>query len=161
MKRVKAVVLAGLLLLPGALAAQSRVERPNDLTLEMGGKCLIYSLSYQRMIGTSAGLEVGLSYFGSGGSGGSAGAFFASGGVRLYLTKKNAAPCLSAGVVYVSSGTDAGPFDRESESFVYFYAGPGFEYRASGGFVLRGSVNFLIKDSSFFVWPGLTMGIAF
>ena len=43
---------------------------------------------------------------------------------------------------------------------VYFYAGPGFEYRASGGFLLRGSVNFLIKDG-FFVWPGLTMGIAF
>ncbi len=160
MKRIHAVILAGLLLLSGGLAAQSRVEKPNDLTLELGGKCLIYSLSYQRMIGRSAGLEVGLSYFGGGDSGGSAGVFFASGGVRFYLMNKNAAPCLSAGVVYFSAGTDAGPFDRESESLVYLYAGPGFEYRASGGFVLRGSVNFLIKDG-FFVWPGLTMGIAF
>ena len=70
MKRVNAVILAGLLLLSGELAAQSRVEKPNDLTLELGGKCLIYSLSYQRMIGRSAGLEVGLSYFGGGDSGG-------------------------------------------------------------------------------------------
>ena len=46
-------------LLVAGLAAQSRAEKPNDLTLELGGKCLIYSLSYQRMIGRSAGLAAG------------------------------------------------------------------------------------------------------
>lgn len=160
MKRFNVVVLAGLLFLAGELAAQSRVEKPNDLTLELGGKCLIYSLSYQRMIGRSAGLEVGLSYIGGGDEEGISGVFFANGGVRLYLTRNNAAPCLSAGAVFVSAATDAGPFDRKTGSMVYFYAGPGFEYRASGGFLLRGSVNFLFKNY-FYVWPGLTLGIAF
>jgi hypothetical protein len=161
MKRVSIVILMVLLLPVAGLLAQSRAEKPNDFTLELGGKCLLYSLAYQRMIGETAGLEIGASYIGGGSGGESAGVFFLSGGLRLYLTKKGAAPCLSAGVVYVSAGTDAGPFGEDSSSGVYFYAGPGFEYRMSGGFLFRGSVNLLFKGSFFFVWPGLTFGIAF
>ena len=112
------------------------------------------------MVGKMAGLEIGASYIGGGSGGESAGVFFLNGGLRLYLTKKDAAPCFSAGIVYVTAGTGAGLFD-ESDSFVYFYAGPGLEYRLSGGFLFRGSVNLLFNGSFFFVWPGLTLGIAF
>jgi len=160
MKRASIFILAVLLLPVAGLLAQSRTEKPNDFTLELGGKCILYSMSYQRMIGEMAGLEVGASYIGGATEGTSAGVFFLSGGARLYLTKKDASPCLSAGIVYVSAGTDAGPFGGDSTSGVYFYAAPGFEYRMSGGFLFRGSVNFLIKNG-FFVWPGLTLGIAF
>lgn len=161
MKRASIIVLMVLLLPAAGLLAQGRAEKPNDFTLELGGKCLLYSLAYQRMIGETAGLEVGVSYLGGGIEGEVSGVFFLSGGLRLYMTKKSAAPCLSAGVVYVSAGTDAGPFGEDSESGVYFYAGPGFEYRVSGGFLFRGSVNIIFKGSFFFVWPGLTLGIAF
>lgn len=161
MKRVTVIILAVLLLLPTAgLLAQSRAVKKSDFTLELGGKFLLYSLSYQRMISETAGLEAGISYLGVGGGGDTASALGFSGGLRLYLTKKDAAPCLSAGIAYVTSGTGAGMFD-ESGSFVYFYAGPGFEYRASGGFLFRGSVNLLFSGDFFFVWPGLTFGVTF
>ena len=160
MNRASLVILMVLLLPVAGLLAQSRTESPNDFSLELGGKCLLYSMSYQRMIGEMAGLEVGVSYIGGASEGTSAGVFFLSGGARLYMTKKNASPCLAAGIVYLSAGTDAGPFGEDSASGVYFYASPGFEYRMSGGFLFRGSVNFIIKNG-FFVWPGLTLGIAF
>ncbi len=160
MKRVSIVLLAVVLLSSSGLLAQSRGEKPNDFSLELGGKCILYSLSYQRMLGQAAGLEIGASYIGGGTGEGSAGVFFLSGGLRLYLLKKDASPCLSAGIVYVTAGTDAGPFGEDSESGVYFYVGPGFEYRFSGGFLFRGGVNFLIKEG-FFVWPGITVGLAF
>ena len=155
MSRVCVVFL--IILLPAAgLLAQSRAEKPSDFTIELGGRCLIYSLSYQRMITEQAGLEIGASMLG----GSNASIIFLSGGARIYFTKKNAAPCLAGGIVYVTAGTSAGPFSDDSESGVYFFVSPGFEYRVSGGFLFRGSVNFLIKDG-FFVWPGLTLGIAF
>jgi len=160
MKRMSLVILMVLLLPVAGLLAQSRAEKPNDFTLELGGKCLLYSLSYQRMIGETAGLEAGISYLGLGGGGDTASALCLTGGLRLYLTKKDAAPCFSAGIAYVTAGTGAGMFD-ESNSFVYFYAGPGFEYRASGGFLFRGSVNLLFSGSFFWVWPGLTLGVTF
>jgi hypothetical protein len=77
----------------------------------------------------------------------------------MYLSPKDAAPCISAGFVAVTAQTGAGPFSSD-ESRAYLYAGPGFEYRASGGFVFRGSLYFLIRDG-FYVWPGLQIGIAF
>ena len=160
MKRSSLIILMVLLLPVAGLLAQSRAEKPNDFTLELGGKCISYSMAYQRMIGEMAGLEVGLSYFGGASEGEGVGVFFLSGGARLYLMKKNASPCLSGGLVYVTAGTDLGPFGEESSSGVYFYASPGFEFRMSSGFVFRGSVTFIIKNG-FFVWPGLTLGIAF
>lgn len=158
MKRISLVVLYVLLFAPGLLA-QSRAKRPNDFTLELGGKSWIYSLSYQRMIGETVGLEVGVSYIG-GLSDGDHAVSYLSGGTRLYLMKKNATPCFAAGAVLVSSGTDAVPFDDTARSHVYFYAAPGFEYRSSGGFLLRVSLNALIGDFVY-ILPGLALGIAF
>ena len=153
MNRARVVFLIIVFLLPAAsLLAQSRAEKPNDFTFELGGRCIVYSLSYQRIISEQVGLEIGASLLG----GTDASVFFLSGGARVYLTKKDASPCLAGGIVYITAGTSAGPFGEDSASGVYFYASPGFEYRTSGGFLFRASVNFLIKEG-FFVWPGLTL----
>jgi hypothetical protein len=157
MKRACIVILMVLLLPAVSLLAQSRTEKPNDFTLELGGKCVLYSLSYQRMVGDMFGLEVGASFIGGATDGDGGGIIFLSGGGRIYFLKKNASPTLSGGLVYVTAATDAGPLEG---SGVYFYVNPGFEFRMSSGFVVRGGVNFLIKDG-FWVWPGLQLGIAF
>ncbi len=136
-------------------AQESKVLLPNDFTLELLGRCLLYSLSYQRTITPHFGIELGGSLLG--GSGASV-AFISVGG-RLYAVKGNASPCVAGGVVLVSGSTSSGPFDN-STSTSYGYIGPGFEYRSDGGFIFRGTVYFLIRDG-FFVWPGLQIGIAF
>jgi hypothetical protein len=157
MKRASLVILMALLLSAGSLLAQSRAEKPNDFTIELGGKAILYSLSYQRMVGEMFGLEIGASFIGGAIDEGGGGIIFLSGGGRFYFIKKNASPTLSAGLVYVTAATDAGPIEG---SGVYFYVNPGFEFRQSSGFVVRGGVYFLIKDG-FFVWPGIQLGIAF
>lgn len=157
MKRVSIVILMVLLLPIAGLLAQSRAEKPNDFTIELGGKSILYSLSYQRMVGEMFGLEIGASFLGGAMDGEGGGIIFLSGGGRFYLMKKNASPTLSGGLVYITAATDAGPLEG---SGVYFYVNPGFEFRQSSGFVVRGGVYFLIKDG-FFVWPGIQLGIAF
>lgn len=149
-----------LLFSTAALTAQVRSTKPNDFTIELGGKCLIYSLGYQRNISPNFALDTSISYIGGGTSGDSAGVFFLTGGVRYYMLKKDTSPYLSGGIAWASAGTDAGPFN-DSASTAYFYVSPGFEYRASGGFVFRGGVYLILVKSSFVVWPGLSLGIAF
>jgi len=161
MSRKSVLILVALILFSSvALTAQTRVTKPNDFTIELGGKCLLYSLGYQRTINKYFGIEASLSYFGAGTGDGSVGVFFIGGGPRFYFIPKDASPYISGGLVWVSAGTDAGPFEG-GNSGVYFYASPGFEYRMSGGFLFRGGVYFLIRGSGFFVWPGITLGIAF
>lgn len=155
MKRTCLVLLITVLLSTGSLLAQGRADKPNDFTLELGGRCIAYSLSYQRIFAEQIGLEFGASILG----GTDASVIFLSGGARFYLTKSTAAPYLTGGIVFITAQTSAGPFDA-SDSGVYFYASPGFEYRSTGGFVFRAGVTFLIKEG-FFVWPGITLGVAF
>jgi hypothetical protein len=162
MIRKTLVVLAvALLFSSAALTAQVRTTKPNDFTLELGGKCLLYSLGYQRTLSPNFGLEAAISYFGAGSSGDSIGVFLLGGGARLYFIKKDASPYISGGIVWASAGTSAGPFGSDSSSGVYFYASPGFEYRMAGGFLFRAGVYLLFVHSDFFVWPGITLGIAF
>lgn len=52
MSRTRIVFFIILILLPAAnLLAQVRPQKPNDVTIELGGRCILYSLSYQRMFG--------------------------------------------------------------------------------------------------------------
>ncbi len=159
-RRSLIVLVLGILFSSVALTAQVRTEKPNDFSFDLGGKCILYSLTYQRMLAPAFGLEVGASYIGGGSGEGTAGIMFLSGGGRFYLINKNASPYLSGGIVWVSAGTNAGPFSDDDASFVYFYASPGFELRMTGGFVFRAGVNFIIKGG-FFVWPGISLGVAF
>ncbi len=145
-----------LAVLPGMGAAQSsKAELKNDVTIEILGRCLLYSFSYQRTLSEHFGLELGASLLG--GSGGSVA--FLTAGARAYALASNASPCIGGGIVFVTSATSAGPGGGVSTS--YGYVGPGFEYRSSSGFLFRGTVYFLIREDGFFVWPGLQVGIAF
>ncbi len=154
------VLVALLLLSAGALTAQVRTTKPNDVTISLGGRCIIWSFDYQRCLTPAFALDASVSYIGGGNSEGSAGVFFLSGGAKYFMLKKPASPYISAGLTWISAGTDAGPFGSDSASNVYFFASPGFEFRSEGGFVFRGGVYFLFKNS-FFVWPGISLGIAF
>lgn len=161
MSRKSLVVLVALLLLSaGALTAQVRTSKPNDFTIELGGKCAIYSLGYQRNISPNFALDTSISYIGAGSGSGSAGVFFLTGGARYYMLKKPASPYLSAGIGWMSAGADSGPFENAA-STVYGYISPGFEYRAMGGFVFRGGVYLLLVQDTFLVWPGISLGISF
>ncbi|MGA9364171.1 MAG: hypothetical protein WBW16_07365 [Bacteroidota bacterium] len=156
LRRAFKVAALLLFLLPAGISfAQSRTELPNDVTLDLLGRCLVYSFSYQRIVTQNLGIEGGLSILG----GSAASVVFISGGGRIYLSPRDAAPCISAGFVAVSAQTGAGPFSSDA-STAFLYAGPGFEYRSSGALVFRGSLYFLIRDG-FFVWPGVQIGIAF
>lgn len=159
-RRYLFVVVIGVLFLTATLSAQARVEKPNDFTIELGGKCILYSLNFSRSFGPSVALTAGASYIGGAIEGDSAGVFFLTGGLRAYMIKKDSSPYIEGGIVWLSAGTDAGPFGSDSESGVFFYASPGFEFRSVSGFTFRGGVNFLIKHG-FFVWPGIHLGIAF
>ncbi|MBI5646555.1 MAG: hypothetical protein HY962_06450, partial [Ignavibacteriae bacterium] len=52
-------------------------------------------------------------------------------------------------------------FIAEEVSACRGFINPGFEYRASGGFVFRGGVYLLFLDEGFSLWPGIQMGVAF
>ena len=160
MKRAWIFLLVALLLPGTSLLAQSRMDKPNDFTIEGLGKCALYSLAYQRMVAPQIGLEVGASMIGGATAGAGAGVFFLSGGPRFYFTKNNASPFITAGAVYISAGSQAG-FLEGGGSTVYMYAAPGFEFRSTSGFLFRGSVYLLIWSGAVFVWPGITLGITF
>ncbi len=155
-QRITTLTLIGILLFVSQGTAQeSKKTLPNDISLELLGRCLVYSFSYQRTVTPNFGIELGASLLGGSG----ASVTFFSVGARVYALRSNASPCLSGGVVLVSGSTDSGPFSS-SASGSYGYIGPGFEFRSDGGFLFRGSVYFLVHDG-FFVWPGLQIGIAF
>jgi hypothetical protein len=138
------------------MGQESKVELQNDVNIELLGRCLLYSFSYQRLINPTFGLELGMSVLG----GSNSSILFFTGGCRIYLLKNNATPCISGGIVVVTAPSNSGPFSDNQNSTSYGYIGPGFEYRSPGGFILRGTVYFLIRDG-FFVWPGAQVGVAF
>lgn len=160
------IILALLFLTTGfflpvsSVIAGSRNEVPNEFDLELAGKCLLYSFSYQRMIVEPFGLELGLSMLGGGSSSSSTSIFFYTVGGKVYFIQKNASPYIGAGYVGVSASTSSGPFS-DSGSTGYGYVSPGFEFRSEGGFLMRGGVYVLMASGGTFVWPGLTIGVAF
>ncbi len=156
--KLLAVAAVALLLSSAGLMAQVRSARPNDVTVEVGGRCIIYSVSYQRMIGRQFALDVGASILSADDLGQTD--LFLTGGGRYYFWKGGLSPYLGAGIVYVSGSSDAGFFENES-SHLYGYATPGLEFRAPGGFVVRGGAYILMGDFGVHLWPALSLGYAF
>ena len=138
------------------IGQESKVELQNDVNIELLGRCLLYSFSYQRLINPTFGLELGVSVLG--GSNNSI-SFFTGGG-RFYLLNNNATPCISGGIVVITAPFNTVSFSDDHNSTSYGYIGPGFEYRSPDGFILRGTIYFLLRDG-FFVWPGAQVGVAF
>ena len=142
------------------LIAGSRSELPNDVNLELAGRCLLYSFSYQRMVSEGFGIEIGMSVLGGGSSESSSSIVFFTGGGRVYFIPKQASPFIGGGFVALTASSSSGPFSSSGSSS-YGFVGPGFEFRAEGGFLIRGSVYALIASGGFFIWPGVAIGIAF
>jgi hypothetical protein len=140
--------------------AQSRAKLPNDFGIELLGKAALYSFSYQYMMNSSLGLQVGVGALGGGGDESSSLLVFVPVGAKFYVIPKNGSPFLTGGLVIVTASVDSGPFS-DSDSDTYGYAGLGFEYRADGGFIFRGTAYGLIAGGGFFIWPGLHIGYAF
>lgn len=141
-------------------ADTNRMDYPNDFGIELGGKSIAYSFTYQRMLGNHLGLEGGISALGGGDSDDNTTIIFFPMGARAYLLNKNGSPFITGGVVLISASVDSGPFD-DSASDAYSFAGLGFEFRAEGGFIFRGTAYTLITEDGFFIWPGLHVGYAF
>ena len=153
-------LVAGIFLPENSMMAGSRNDARNEVDIELAGKCLLYSFSYQRMLAEPFGLELGVSVLGGGSSGGSSSIVFFTAGGKVYFIQGNASPYIGGGFVAVTASTGSGPFS-DSASGSYGYVTPGFEYRSEGGFLFRGGVYALIAGGGFFVWPGLSLGIAF
>ncbi len=145
----------------GAAKPLVRATMRNDVGIELLGKALIYSFSYQRMVGPSLGLEAGLGALGgSGGSSSSTAILFVPVSAKVYLIPRDGTLYLTGGAVLATASTSSGPFDNSATNF-YGQAGLGFEFRSSGGFLFRGTAYGLFGGGGYFIWPGLTVGYAF
>lgn len=162
-------VVVGTALLAFALVSAAPAQNPstlaratmkNDVGIELLGKALLYSFNYQRMMGSSLGLEVGLGALGGGGSASDATVLFVPAGVKFYVIPKDGSIYLTGGGVFVTGFVDSGPF-TDGASDAYGYAGLGFEFRSPGGFLFRGTAYSLIGGGGWFIWPALSVGYAF
>jgi hypothetical protein len=147
---------------PGAGTAV-REALPNDFCIEILGRSILYNFSYQRMLNPYVGLEAGFSALGGGSVSGDEGStlLFGTAGGRLYFTRKDGSPFVTAGGVLLSVTTDAGPFGEDHSTGNYGYLGLGLEFRSRGGMLFRGTAYGLVAEGGFFIWPGLTAGYAF
>jgi len=143
----------------GAAKPLVRATMRNDVGIELLGKALAYSFSYQRMLGNTLGLEASLGALGGSGSSGGSTILFVPVNAKVYLIPKDGTLYLTGGPVLVSASTTSGPFDTATN--FYGDVGLGFEFRSSGGFLFRGTAYALFADGGYFIWPGLTVGYAF
>lgn len=168
-----------------SVQAQARTTRPNDFGIELGGKALLGSFSYQRMITPLVGLQVGFFGFSE------TQAIIPLGG-KLYLPLGNDSPFATGGIVLTRSSVEpSGPIETETfpllrsliensdpiETESIPYVGLGYEVRTNGRFFFRATLYALFfgeeyvlrhSDSDFgpwpssvFVWPGVHLGYAF
>lgn len=158
--RLAIALTAVVVLAPVATSADELVrERArSDIGIELLGKALLYSFSYQYTASRSFGVEAGFGFLGSGTADDNASVAFFPIGAKLYLIPRNGTVFLSGGMTIVTAGTDSGPFE---ESATFSYLGPGIEFRSESGFLFRGTAYGLIADGEVFVWPGLAVGFTF
>jgi len=168
-KRLAALGAAFLLAAASQAAAQAataphpntRSTMRNDVSLELLGKSALYTFAYQRMITPAFGLEVGVSALGgSTSSGGNSTVVFVPLGAKMYVIPKDGSLFLTGGINIVTATFSDGPFS-DTGSGTFGYAGLGFEFRSSGGFMIRGTAYGLFASGDYFIWPGLTVGYAF
>ena len=138
-----------------SVLAQSRTTLRNDFGIELLGKALIYSFSYQRMVTPRVGLQAGFGVLGGSAVDGTVALFPVS--AKFYFLSGNGSPFVTGGIVGVTADVDSGPV----ESATYGHAGLGFEIRSDSGFVFRGAAYTLIAEGEFLIWPGLHFGYAF
>ncbi|NND70278.1 MAG: hypothetical protein HKN43_01735 [Rhodothermales bacterium] len=150
---VSVALILFLIAIPESAHAQSRDSLRTDFGIELLGKGLLYSFSYQQMLSSSFGVHASLEAIG----GSDALVVAVPFGGTAYLVNKDGSPFVSGGIgVLLGSGEI-----DDLTGTLYGFLGPGFEYRANSGFVFRGTLYGLIRNDGFLLWPGLHVGYAF
>lgn len=135
--------------------AQTRTTLPNDFGIELAGKAVIYSFSYQWMaVPPLLGLQASLGVLGTSED---VVVFIPLGG-KLYVIPNDASPFVTGGIVILTGTSGSGPLKN---STTYGYTGLGFEYRSEGGLLFRATAYGLFAEGEFLIWPGLYIGYAF
>lgn len=152
--RVCVAVCMLVVLLAAPLAAQTeqvRVERPNLVGGELGGKAIIYHLNYERYFNNYFGIGAGLMGFGVDEG------FFGLAPLYGALALGNVHSFYLAGGGTVAFGdTDW----SELESTWIGIVSLGYLFQSPNGFFVRPTINALIKEG-FLVLPGIAFGGSF
>ncbi|MGH7544753.1 MAG: hypothetical protein ACREKI_01060 [Gemmatimonadota bacterium] len=80
---------------------------------------------------------------------------------KFYPIPKDGSLYVTGGAVLLTASSDAGPFGEEEAADFYGQVGLGFEFRSTGGFLIRGTAYGLFAEGEYFIWPGLSVGYAF
>jgi hypothetical protein len=145
-------LLLTLVLVPlTAEGADIRVERPNLVGGELGGRGIIYSMGFERYFSNNFGLGAGLM-----------GIAVSEGGVGLFplyasIPLGNIHNFYLGGGITLASGTN---WDEVNTS-IFGTASIGYMYHSTGGFWVRPTINALFIEDNFLALPGIAMGGSF
>ena len=149
---VSLVMVAAFILLPIAAFGGIRDEKPNLIGGELGGKALIYSLSYERYFFNRVGIGVGAMGFA-----------VSEGGVGLFPIYLSLIPVGDRHGLYISAGADyanASNWDEVSGTWLGIYS-IGYQYQSYSGFFVRPTINMIYKGDGYIVLPGVAIGGSF
>lgn len=156
-------------LLTSAHADNTRVTNPNALTAEVGGRGLLYSLGFDRVLSEqlSAGVSIGsVPMNNSDGTSSGLTATLVPVFINFYFAEEMSSPFLTFGVNWVLnsgsvSGLTSSPGNIEfSTSPLQPTFGLGWEYRSDPGFLVRVTA-YGIYGNRLAPWGGLTLGYSF
>jgi hypothetical protein len=158
LRMASAVVL--LATLPNVDALAQRQDQPNLLGVELLGRGLIYSVNYERSLTPRTGIGMGTAYWNIDK------AHIAI--VPLYASWNPVGDrhslYLAAGTTLIYGREKSFLFDTPGSESAFLAAGTssvGYQYRSSGGYVIRPALNILLSRHGNIVWPGITLGRRF
>lgn len=160
---ISVCLLVVLVLAPLAARGQDvpnvRKEHPNLVGGEIGGRAILYSLTFERFIIPQVGVGVGFTGFAAS----EAGVFLVPLHVSLVPVGSVHSLYLSGGATWVAAGVDNW---KETESLWIGTATFGYLYQSRSGFFVRPSFNLLYHDDegeglSWVIWPGIQLGGSF
>ncbi len=138
------------------------MDRPNAVTLELGGRALVYSFDYDRSINDHIGIGAGISYWNawSHHHGYRANSLVIPMYMNYYFQPSAFRGFLSGGADLVSVSNVINSADTFESGGVAGTLGGGFEYRGVDGFLFRAAM-FAIAGKSFQVTIGFNVGVSF
>jgi hypothetical protein len=142
------------------------IERPNALSLEAAGRGFLYSLNYDRSIGTFASIGAGFGYLDFSAIDVSTSVLFVPLYANLYLFENQHRPFVTAGMTFIRiSGSVGGTiledkFEASATAAVPM-AGLGYEFRSGAGFLFRLSPYVMITPLAVIPWAGMSLGATF
>ena len=135
-------------------------QHPNSLYLEVGGSAGIYSINYDRLIGSHLGIRIGFSYWADLIIPGISAQIFPT-SLNCFIGNGSSKFELGVGVTYVI-GEINWFGERASGSVVVPNINIGYRYQSEdGGFLFRLGFMPLIGPHEILPWGGLSAGVSF